>query len=200
MSPSRVPTLANRRGQRLGAAAAAVVIFIVACAALAPPTGPETGPAASAGPAPAADMSAGDRQGDSPLLRAAAEGRLDALRAAIAAGADLGSTDRAGNTALILAVQNGHVEAVGELLRTRVDPHHVNQAGRSALIEAVVGSYSGTAQLDIVRLLLARGTNPEQTDASGATPLAHAERRGLAAVAQLLRAAMLRDKPSTLER
>lgn len=147
-----------------------------------------------------ADVNAKDRHGDSPFLSAAAHGRIEILRLVLAAGADVASTNRHGSTALIAAAEHGHVEVVRELLRTRIDVNHVNRLGRTALLQTVIRGDGGSTYTDIVRLLLARGANPEQVDASGVPPVVHAEQRGQVAVAALLRSALLTDKPSTLER
>ena len=112
----------------------------------------------------------------------------------------VGSTDSSGHAALMAAAQQGRVQAVRELLRTRVDVNQVDGQGQTALLQAVVRGDGGPAYVEIVRLLLARGANPEQADASGVSPLTHAERRGQVLVAALLRAASMADKPSTLER
>ena len=47
----------------------------------------------------------------------------------------------------------------------------------------------GTAHTEIVRLLLAAGADPNRADGQGVRPLAHAEQRGQAAIAALLRQA-----------
>jgi uncharacterized protein len=147
-----------------------------------------------------ADVNAKDRQAESPFLSAAALGHLEILRLTLAAGADVSSTNRHGSTALIAAAEHGHVEAVRELLQTRIDISLLDRRGRSALLQAVIAGDGGTRYAEIVRLLLVRGVSPEQGDASGLAPLAHAEQRGQVAVAALLRAASLADRPSTLER
>jgi ankyrin repeat protein len=133
-----------------------------------------------------ADVNAQDPIQDSPFLYAGAEGRLEILRLCLAAGADLKSTNRYGGTALIPAAHHGHVETVRELLKTRIDVDHVNRLGWTALLEAIILGDGGAAHTEIVRLLLAHGARPDLPDAQGVTPLAHARRRGQAAVQQLL--------------
>lgn len=136
-----------------------------------------------------ADVNAKDRQQDSPFLYAGAEGRLEILRLTLAAGADLKSTNRYGGTALIPAAHHGHVAVVRELLATRIDIDHVNRLGWTALLEAIVLGDGGPAHTEIVRLLLAAGADPQRADSHGVTPLAHAQQRGQAAIATLLRQA-----------
>ena len=108
---------------------------------------------------------------------------------ALAAGADLKSTNRYGGTALIPAAHYGHVETVRELLQTKIDVDHVNRLGWTALLEAIILGDGGAAHTEIVRLLLARGASPQLADTQGVTPLAHAQARGQAAIAEMLRRA-----------
>ena len=136
-----------------------------------------------------ANVNLKDELQDSAFLYAGAEGRLEILRLTLAAGADLKSTNRYGGTALIPAAHHGHVESVRELLKTKIDVDHVNRLGWTALLEAVILGDGGTAHTEIVRLLVAAGAQVNLADAQGVTPLAHAEQRGQAAVAGLLRRA-----------
>ncbi len=135
-----------------------------------------------------ADVNAKDRINDSPYLYAGAAGRLEILRLTLAHGADLKSTNRYGGTALIPAAHYGHVETVRELLKTKIDIDHVNNLGWTALLEAVILGDGGAAHTDIVRLLLEAGAKPTIADRDGVTPLRHAERRGFARMAELIRA------------
>ncbi len=137
-----------------------------------------------------ADVNAKDDLQDSPFLYAGAQGRLEILRLTLAAGADLKSTNRYGGTALIPAAHHGHVDTVRALLKTKIDIDHVNRLGWTALLEAVILGDGGAAHTEIVSELLAHGANPRVADSQGVTPLAHAEQRGQAAVAELLRRAM----------
>jgi ankyrin repeat protein len=136
-----------------------------------------------------ADVNAKDAMQDSPFLLAGAQGRLAILRMTLAAGADLGSTNRYGGTALIPAAHRGHVETVRELLKTRIAIDHVNRLGWTALLEAIILGDGGPEHTEIVRLLVAHGASVQQADAQGVTPLAHAERRGQRAIAEILRRA-----------
>ncbi|MDI1318597.1 MAG: ankyrin repeat domain-containing protein [bacterium] len=135
-----------------------------------------------------ADVNARDNIMDSPYLYAGAEGRLEILRLTLAAGADLKSTNRFGGTALIPAAEKGHVENVRELLKTKIDVNHVNRPGWTALLEVCLKP-RGPAYVEITRLLLAGGANPNLADKQGVTPLAHAVRTGNREVAELLKVA-----------
>lgn len=136
-----------------------------------------------------ADVNAKDNIEDSPFLYAGAEGRNDILKMTLAAGADLKSTNRYGGTALIPAAHHGHVETVKILLATAIDKDHVNKLGWTALLEAIVLGDGGPAHTEIVRQLVAAGSNLQIADRDGVTPLAHARRRGYAAIAEILTAA-----------
>ena len=64
-----------------------------------------------------AGVSVNSRDGrGAPLLLAASEGRLNAVRYLLDQGADLNALDSAGNTALTEATYYGHVSVVKELL------------------------------------------------------------------------------------
>jgi ankyrin repeat protein len=74
-------------------------------------------------------------------------------------------------------------------LKTKIDVDHVNRLGWTALLEAIILGDGGAAHTEIVRLLVAHGANLQRADAQGVTPLAHAERRGQRAIAEILRRA-----------
>lgn len=135
------------------------------------------------------DVNAKDRIEDSPYLYAAAEGRNDILRMTLAAGADLKSTNRYGGTGLIPAAHHGHLETVCILLGTAIDKNHVNKLGWTALLEAIVLGDGGEVHTAIVRELVQAGANVTIADRDGVTPLAHARRRGYAAIATILEGA-----------
>ena len=136
-----------------------------------------------------ANVNAKDDIEDSPFLYAGAEGRVEILRMTLAAGADLKSLNRYGGTALIPACHNGHLEAVKVLLNTSIDINHVNRLGWTALLEAVILGDGGPVHTEIVALLLKAGARTDIADREGVSALRHAERRGYAGMARLLREA-----------
>lgn len=140
-----------------------------------------------------ADVNAKDAIEDSPYLYAAAEGRNEILKMTLAADADLTSVNRYGGTGLIPAAHHGHVETVKILLATPIDKDHVNKLGWTALLEAIILGDGGAAHTEIVRLLVAAGSNVNLPDSGGVMPLAHARRRAFAAIARLLEAAGARE-------
>ena len=136
-----------------------------------------------------ADVNARDAQKDSAFLLAARNGHAAIVREAVAAGADLRSLNRYGSTALMGPSYRGHVEVVQVLLGTGIDLHHVNDLGWTALLEAIVLGTDGPAHREIVRLLVARGSDVQRTDRDGVSALQHAQRRGQVEVVRILRAA-----------
>ncbi|MEU0098986.1 ankyrin repeat domain-containing protein [Streptomyces sp. NPDC006267] len=135
-----------------------------------------------------ADPDAQDRREDSPWLVTGVTGSVAMLHVLLPAGPDLTLRNRFGGVCLIPASERGHVAYVREVLRaTDIDVDHVNRLGWTALLEAVILGEGGLAHQQVVELLLAAGATRDLPDADGVTPLAHAERRGFAELAALLR-------------
>ena len=140
-----------------------------------------------------ADVNAKDAQEDSAFLIASREGHAELVAAALAAGADVRSLNRYGSTALFGPSYRGHVETVRVLLGASFDLHHVNSLGWTALLEAIVLGQDGPRHRQIVRMLIDAGSDVNRPDREGVTPLQHAQRRGQAEVARMLRAAGARE-------
>ncbi|MFJ7191429.1 ankyrin repeat domain-containing protein [Streptomyces bacillaris] len=137
-----------------------------------------------------ADPDAQDRREDSPWLVTGVTGSVAMLEVLLPAGPDLTLRNRFGGISLIPAAERGHVAYVREVLRrTDMDVDHVNRLGWTALLEAVILGDGGRAHQEVVEALLAAGASPGLPDGDGVTALAHAERRGFAEIAALLRAA-----------
>ncbi|ALC28431.1 ankyrin repeat domain-containing protein [Streptomyces bacillaris] len=138
-----------------------------------------------------ADPDAQDRREDSPWLVTGVTGSVAMLEVLLPAGPDLTLRNRFGGISLIPAAERGHVAYVREVLRrTDIDVDHVNRLGWTALLEAVILGDGGRAHQEVVEALLAAGASPGLPDGDGVTALAHAERRGFAEIAALLRAAV----------
>ncbi|MEV3856041.1 ankyrin repeat domain-containing protein [Streptomyces sp. NPDC050095] len=136
-----------------------------------------------------ADPNAADDRAESPWLATGVTGSVRMMRTLLPAGPDLKQRNRFGGIALIPAAERGHVEYVRALLReTDIDVDHVNRLGWTALLEAVILGDGGRAHQEIVELLITAGATPGLPDGDGVTALAHAERRGFAEIAGLLRA------------
>src|SRR2546429_9268388 len=67
--------------------------------------------------------------GRAPLLLAASEGRLNAIRYLLDQGADVNAIDNTGNTALIEATYYGHVPVIKELLVRGANINSLSAAG-----------------------------------------------------------------------
>lgn len=135
-----------------------------------------------------ADINAVADNRDTPWLLAGAEGRTALVRAMLATGrVDFNKRNRYGGNALIPAAHHGHPDTVKLLLEeSKIDVNHVNDLGWTALLEAVILGDGGPTYVEIVRLLIAYKANVNLADRSGVSPLAHAKRRGFAAIARML--------------
>jgi hypothetical protein len=136
-----------------------------------------------------ADINAAAANHDTPWLLAGALGRTEMLRAMLDTGkVDYAKRNRYGGNALIPACERGHVETVRLLLeRSAIDVNHVNNLGWTGLLEAVILSDGGPRHIEIVRMLLAAGADPNIADKEGVTPLQHARDRRYDAIAALIR-------------
>jgi ankyrin repeat protein len=144
------------------------------------------------------------RGGWTPLMYAARDGAIDAVRELADAKADLNLADPDGTTALMLAIINAHFDTAAALIDRGADPNITDSTGTAALYAAVDMHTLGPMlsrpspklvdkldAADIVKLLIAHGANPNARlkrpiigrhhtptgDASlgeGATPLARA--------------------------
>ncbi len=136
-----------------------------------------------------ADINAAALNHDTPWLLAGALGRTEMLAAMLDTGkVDYTRRNRYGGNALIPACERGHVETVRLLLeRSKIDVDHINNLGWTALLEAVILSDGGPAHIEIVRLLLTAGADPNIADKDGVTPLEHARDRRYDAIAALIK-------------
>lgn len=123
---------------------------------------------------------------DSPWLLAGARGRTDMLRHMIPKGPDLSLRNRFGGNALIPACERAHVETVQLLLTTRIDVNHVNNLGWTCLLEIVILGDGGPRHVEVTKLVLAAGADPNIADKDGVSPLTHARRKGQGEVARLI--------------
>jgi ankyrin repeat protein len=115
-----------------------------------------------------ADINTKDRQGETPLMMAAAFGSPEAVRLLLTHGADARAASSSGVTALHWAAASP--AKVRLLLEAAVDVNALSQIGRTPLI--VASSASGSAEA--VRLLLAKGAKVNVADDIGITPLSAA--------------------------
>jgi ankyrin repeat protein len=107
-------------------------------------------------------------------MYAARENAIDATRALAEVGANLDLQDQDGTTALGFAILNGHFELAAVLLEAGADPDVADRTGMTALYGAIdmVGfttdigrprqpSYDALTAIDIVRLALEKGADPD---------------------------------------
>jgi ankyrin repeat protein len=138
-----------------------------------------------------ADVNAEDESQQSAYLIATSEVGDDPrlLDLTLDAGADVGARDGYDGTGLIRAAERGYSTIVARLLETEIDVDHVNRLSWTALLEAVILGEGGRAHERTVRLLVKAGADVTIPDESGRTALAHARRRGFAAIERILLAA-----------
>ena len=135
-----------------------------------------------------ADMNALEGQAYDVVTIAAVADDRALLRLALVLGnrADLITSPYDG-TALIAAAHLGHADVVRQLIAAGAPLDHVNNLGWTALMEAVVLGDGGPAHQACARALVAAGADVSIPDREGLTPLAHAERRGYTAMAEIIR-------------
>jgi len=135
-----------------------------------------------------ADINAQALNQDTPWLLAGALGRTEMLAAMLETGkVDYTIRNRYGGNALIPACERGHVDTVRLLLeRSKIDVNHINNLGWTGLLEAVILSDGGARHIEIVRMLLAAGADPNIADKDGVSPLQHAQDRRYDAIAALI--------------
>jgi ankyrin repeat protein len=113
------------------------------------------------------------RGGWTPLMYAARQNAMEAAKALAEAGADLNARDPDGTTALVFAIINAHFDLAAMLLEKGADPNVADDTGMAALYAAVDMHTLGAmmsrpapklvdnlSSLDLIRLLLAHGANP----------------------------------------
>jgi ankyrin repeat protein len=161
-----------------------------------------------------------NKGGFTPLLYAAREGCVACIRHLSAAGADLDLEDPERITPLVMAIMNLHFEAAAELIKAGADVNKWDLFGRSPIYMAadvstlpmkgngamaVIPSEDSITALDVGKMLLERGANPnlqlkrrppyrdvpqdrggDTILAQGATPLLRAARAGDAPFVKLL--------------
>jgi uncharacterized protein len=155
------------------------------------------------------------RGGWTAVMYAARRGARDAVRVLADGGAALNAVDPDGANALIYAIINAHYDTAAVLLEKGADPNVADSRGMAALYAAIdmhtlpwLGARPAPKtsdqlnSLDIVRMLLARGANPnaqlkgrllqkqhtagDPSLAEGATPFMRAAKSGDVAVMRLL--------------
>ena len=132
-----------------------------------------------------ANVNAKNRFGDTPLMAAALNGRLDIVRRLRTQGAEL---DPRGWTPLIYAATGGHDDVVAYLLDQGANINGQSPNGTTALMMAVRESRASTFDL-----LLRRGADVQRRNENGASALDWAKRGNETAMAEKLRRAGAKD-------
>jgi ankyrin repeat protein len=128
-----------------------------------------------------ANVNARSAVGDSAIMAAALNGRLDIVKKLRSRGAEINNS---GWTPLIYAATGGHDAIVEYLLAEGASINAVSPNGTSALMMAVREGKGST-----VTLLIAKGADVNQRNQSGGTALAWAMRGNEQAMASALRRA-----------
>jgi ankyrin repeat protein len=126
---------------------------------------------------------------DTPWLLAGALGRTAMLRYMLPKGPGFGIRNRFGGNALIPACERAHVDTVAFLVTTPIDVNHINNLGWTCLLEIVILGDGGPRHVEVTKLVLGAGANPNIADKDGVSPLQHARRRKQHEVAALIEAA-----------
>lgn len=126
---------------------------------------------------------------DTPWLLAGALGRTAMLRHMLPKGPDFRIRNRFGGNALIPACERAHVDTVAFLVTTSIDVNHINNLGWTCLLEIVILGDGGPRHVEVTKLVLAAGANPNIADKDGVSPLRHARQRNQHEVASLIEAA-----------
>lgn len=129
-----------------------------------------------------ADINTKNKQGQTPLLKVVEEENLDMLNFLLENAADINAKDNREDTALIIALDK-HKLAAAKLLidkgaNIRVKDHFY---GRTPLIWA-----SSLGDIELVRLLLKKGTHVNVEDRENKTALVHAAYNGHQQIRELL--------------
>jgi uncharacterized protein len=71
-------------------------------------------------------------------------------------------------------------------LTTKIDVNHVNDLGWTCLLEIVILGDGGPRHVDVAKLVLAAGANPNLADKDGVSALTHAKRKSQREVARVI--------------
>ncbi|OQW40251.1 MAG: hypothetical protein A4C66_02365 [Nitrospira sp. HN-bin3] len=116
-----------------------------------------------------------------PIILAARDGDVAAVRALLQQGADANAKTRGGRTALVIAAWWGRTPVVQALLEKGADVNAKNPEGWTALLAAVRASHTAVAQV-----LLEKGADINAKNSEGWTALMGAAREDNAAIVKVL--------------
>ena len=129
------------------------------------------------------DINCIDREGNTPLLKAAMNGRLTIIEYLIKQGCDPEQSNTYGNTPLHLAASNGHLSVVKYFKKhLDHDPNTVNDQGQNCLHIAC-----SRGRMDVVRYLVEEClADFNRKDKEGSTPILLASLYGHLAIVEFL--------------
>ena len=122
-------------------------------------------------------------QTPSPILAAARSGYLNAVRLLVAQGSELGVQD-GDNSPLIAAAANKYADVVEYLAVKGGNIDVADSDGRTALYMA-----AADGSLNVVRVLLKHGADPDHKNCTGKTPRLVAEEKGHKTIIEAMEAA-----------
>src|SRR4029079_7808637 len=112
--------------------------------------------------------------GNTALLLASRDGSMDAVRALVEGGADINNVGAGEKMSpLVISIVNGHFDLAKYFLEKNADPNLANIQGLTALYAVIdmqwapyawrpqpIASQEQTSHLDLMRMLLEHGANP----------------------------------------
>lgn len=129
------------------------------------------------------DVNLKDPEGRTPLMYASYNGHEAIIRKLVEKGADVNMQDLYGRSALMMASSGPYPAAVKYLLEHGANPNLVDKEEHfTALMYA-----AAEGQLDVIKILLANGADPEMKDIDGDDAVKFAADNGHTAVVSLLK-------------
>jgi len=138
---------------------------------------------------------AGSEADSAEIHDAARRGNLVAIERLLASGVRVDATDSGNATALYLAAAEGHAAIVTRLLAAGANPRH-QAMGFQGSIGTPIHAAAIYGRVDVVRLLLEAGVDPNLPDEGVGPPLHMAVEAGQKAVEDLLRSFGARSIPA----
>jgi len=114
-----------------------------------------------------ADIDAKDVKGQTPLMKAAEDGKVEMARLLVELGADLNAHDNDGETSLMRAVNMRESNMIRLISSLGVDLNGRDNVGQTALHKAVTVH----SDIEIARLLVSLGARIDVVDENGSTPI-----------------------------
>jgi len=127
------------------------------------------------------DVNHADFDGNTPLIAASINGKIETVTLLIENGADVNQDNNYGNTPLILASLRGHTETAKLLIKNGAIVNKVNNHGNTPLISASLKGHTET-----IKLLIENGADVNKDDNNAHSLVITALKTGQTETAQLL--------------